>query len=127
MKHKRARNRGIAKVHADLHAMVRIAGTFPEGNLDGIAQVLIRSRLSVHFHNSEVDLVHVKGVGLKRAILNDPVFDSSNVSCDHWLFIRFKHLLLLSVDGDVELNGPVGPAKFLGEVKVAQRGRLQCV
>ncbi len=125
MKHKRTGNCGIAKIHAHLYAMVRMAGAFPERNLDGIAQILIRNRLSVHFQYFEVNLVDVKGVRLERAILHGPVFDSAHVSRDHRLFIRFKHFLLLSVDGDVELDGPVGAAKFLGEIKFARCSWLQ--
>ena len=127
MKHKGARNRRIAKIHAHLHAVVWMAGTFPERNLDGIAQILIRSRLSVHLQHFEVNLVHVEGVGLERAILHDPVFNRAHVSRDHRFFIRFKHFFFLSIDGDVELYRTVGPAKFLGEVKIAHRGRLHCV
>src|SRR3984957_20220993 len=117
MKYKRARNRGIAKIHAELHTVVRLAGTFPERNLDGIAQIPIRNRLSVHLQYFEMDLVHVKGVSLERAILHSPVFDGAHMSRDHRLFIRFKHFLFLSIDGDVKLNGSVGAAKFLGEVE----------
>ena len=41
MKHKGAGNCGVAKIHAHLYAVVRMAGTFPERNLNGIAQILI--------------------------------------------------------------------------------------
>ena len=51
MKHKGARNRGIAKIHAHLYAVVRMAGTFPERNLDGVAQILIRDRLAVYLQH----------------------------------------------------------------------------
>ena len=94
MEHKRTGNCGIAKIHAHLYAMVRMAGAFPERNLDGVAQILICNWLSVHFQHFEVNLVDVKGVCLKRAILYDPVFDGANVSGDHGLFIRLQTLFV---------------------------------
>src|SRR5579872_7107473 len=127
MKHKRAGNCGIAEIETALETMVRMAGTLPEGNLEGVTQILILNRLPVHFQNFEVYLVDVKSVSLERAILHDPIFDGTHVSRDHRFFVGFKHLLLLSVDSDVELDRTIGPAKFLGEVKFAECGWLHLI
>ena len=37
--------------------------TLPEGDLDGVAQVLIGDRLSIHLKHAEMNLVDVEGVG----------------------------------------------------------------
>jgi len=67
--------------------------------------------------------MHMEGVGFESAVFDRPVFHGSNVSCDHRLFVGLKHLLLLSVDRDVELNGSVGAAEFFREEKLALGGR----
>ena len=125
MKYKSTRDGGIAEIHAHLHAMVGKTWPFPERNLDRVAQVLIRSGLSIDLEYLEVDLVYMESMSLERPIFNGPVFDCSNLGGDHGLLVVFENLLLLSIDGDVELDGTVGAAELLREIKFPQRGRVQ--
>src|SRR5882672_4801259 len=60
-----ASGRGVAEIHAHLHAVIRMPRTFPVGNLDGIAQVAIRGRFAIHFQHLKMNLMHVKGVCLE--------------------------------------------------------------
>ncbi len=84
---------------------------------------LLATGFSVHFEHPEVDLVHVEGVGFKGAVFDGPVFDGSDFGCDDGLFVGFEDLLLLSVDGDVELDRAVGAAELFREIELALRGR----
>src|SRR5271156_3068757 len=115
VKHEGTGNGRIAEIKAALDAVVGMTRTFPEGNLIGVAH-LRRHRLSIHFEEQEMDLVDVEVMGLEGVVFDDPVFDRADMSGDCGLLVRFENLLFLSVNGDVELDGTVGSAKFLGEV-----------
>ena len=80
---------------------------------------LVGDRFAIDFEHAEMDLMDVEGVGFESAIFDGPVFDGSNFGGDDGSFVGLEDFLLLSVDGDVELNGAVGAAKFLGEVELA--------
>src|SRR5579863_2222302 len=117
VKHKSTCDGWIAEIETSLEAMVGMTRALPERNLNRVAQVLIGNGLSIHFQHFEMDLVDVEGMGLKSVIFHSPVFHCTNVGGDYGLFIGFKHLLLLSVHCDIELDGAVGTAKFFREVK----------
>src|ERR1700730_4134388 len=61
-------------------------------------------------------------MGLQGSIFNGPILDSSNLGRDGRGFIRLEYPLLLSPDGDIELNRPVSSTKLLGEKKRALGG-----
>src|SRR5580658_3071316 len=120
MKHKSPGDGWIAEIHSHLHTGIRALAR-PEGNLNGVAKVLIGDGLPIHFKQHEVDLMDVKIVGLKRVVFDGPIFDSSHLRGDRGLFIRVEHPLGLSVYRYIELNRTIGSAKLLGEVKIALR------
>ncbi len=109
---------GIAEVHAHFHAVVRMSVTLPVRDFDGIEHVLIGSGFSIDLQHLEMNLVDVKRMSFKRAVLDRPIFDRADFRRDRRLFVRIKDFLLLSVDGDVELDRPVGAAEFLGEIEL---------
>src|SRR5215470_11139880 len=104
-----------------------MVGTFavPKRNLNRVPQVLVRSWFSVNFNDSKVDLMHVKSMRLKGAILDRPVLNRSHLRRNYRLLIMLEDLLLLSVDGDIELDRPVCSSEFLREVEFSLNGGRQ--
>src|SRR5580700_372396 len=122
VKHKCAGDRRVAEIHTHLHAVVGMAWSLPKRYLNGVT-VVLSHWLPIHLQHQEVNLVHVKGVGFKRAVLYGPVFNRTHLSLDHRLFVCLEDSLLLSLHRYVELNGSISSAEFLGEEKVPLRGR----
>src|SRR5580692_9500536 len=117
VKHEGTGNCGIAKIKTALDAVIGMPRPFPEGNLIGVTKVW-RNGLSIHFEKHEMDLVNMKSMGLEGVVFYDPILDSAYMSSDGRLFVGFENLLLLSVDGDVELNGTVCPTELFGEIEL---------
>src|SRR5580692_1218352 len=124
MEQERAGGRWIPEIHSNLNAVIWTLA-FPVRNFDGIAHVAIRYRLPIDFKHLEMNLMDMEGVGFKRAIFDGPIFDRSDLGRDHGLLISLEDSLFLSVDCDVELDGTVGAAEFLGEIELPLRGRLR--
>jgi hypothetical protein len=112
VKQERARSRRIAEIHPQLHAVVRSLA-FPVGNFNRVPQIRIRRRFSVYFEHAEVNLMDVERMCFQRAVLDRPILNRADLGRDDRLLVRLEDFLLLPVDGDVELDGPVCPAEFL--------------
>ena len=61
------------------------------GTLDRVAHVLIRHGFPSTSRHLKVNLVHVKGMGFKGAILDRPIFNGSDLGSDDGLFVRLKN------------------------------------
>src|SRR5579863_3007782 len=68
--------------------------------------------------------MYVEVMGLECTVFDGPVFDRTYLRSDRWLLISFENFLFLSIDGDVELDRAVGPAKFFRKIKLPLRGWL---
>src|SRR5579862_6529338 len=111
-----AGNGWVSKIHAHGHTGVS-AFAGPVRNFNGVAQVLIGDRLPVYVQQHEVDLVDVKRVRFKSAVLNGPVFNGSNFGGDYRLLVRLENLLFLSGDGEIEMNWAIGAGELFGKIK----------
>src|SRR5882672_9554324 len=100
----------IAEIHSNFHAVIR-SGTFPERHFNGVAHVRVLDRLTINFQHLKMNLMQVEGMGFESAIFDRPVFDSAYFGCDGRFLIGFEYALLLSVDGEEELDGAVSAGK----------------
>ncbi len=119
VKHKRAGDCRIAEIHADLHAVIGRPRPRPVRNFDRISHVFIPNRFSIHLQHLKVDLMDVESVGFERAVFDRPILHRSDFGGDGRFLVGLEDSLFLSVHRDVKLDGTVGAAKFLGEVKLA--------
>src|SRR5271154_492908 len=71
---KRADDPRVAEIHAQPHARIYRAMPIPILHIDGVPQVWLVQRYPIPFLQDKVNLVDVKRVQFRRAVLDNPVF-----------------------------------------------------
>src|SRR5580765_852708 len=107
VKQEGSRSRWVAEIHTQLDAVVGPLA-LPKRNFNSVTQISILSRLPIHFNHAKMDLMDVKRMRLQRPIFYRPILDRPDFGRNDGLLVGLEHLLLLSVNRDVELDRPVG-------------------